>query len=53
MNNTHAICYTSLGDYGSMVNEVVGTGDWSNEESLGETWKGKQYYIFEEILSVL
>lgn len=45
MNNTRVIYYTSLGDYGSMVNEVVGTGDWSNEESLGETWKGKQYRV--------
>lgn len=29
------------GDYGSMVNEVVGSGDWAEEESLGETWKGE------------
>jgi hypothetical protein len=24
------------GDYGSMVNEVVGTGDWDESSSLGE-----------------
>jgi magnesium chelatase subunit H len=34
------------GDYGSMVNEVVGTGDWSEEESLGETWKGRNVFSY-------
>jgi len=34
------------GDYGSMVNEVVGSGDWSEEESLGETWKGRNVFSF-------
>jgi magnesium chelatase subunit H len=32
------------GDYGSMVNEVVGTGEWEESESLGETWKGRNVF---------
>lgn len=34
------------GDYGSMVNEVVGSGDWSESESLGETWKGRNVFSY-------
>ena len=34
------------GDYGSMVNEVVGTGDWEQSESLGETWKNRNVYSY-------
>ena len=34
------------GDFGSMVNEVVGTGEWDNEESLGETWRGRNVYSY-------
>jgi len=34
------------GDYGSMVNEVVGTGDWEDESSLGETWKGRNVFSY-------
>lgn len=34
------------GDYGSMVNEVVGTGDWEDESSLGETWKGRNAFSY-------
>ena len=34
------------GDYGSMVNEVVSTGDWSESETLGETWKGRNVYSY-------
>ena len=29
-----------------MVNEVVGTGDWEDESSLGETWKGRNAYSY-------
>ncbi len=29
-----------------MVNEVVGSGDWSEEESLGETWKGRNVFSY-------
>lgn len=34
------------GDYGSMVNEVVGTGDWNEAESLGETWTSRNTYSY-------
>ena len=34
------------GDYGSMVNEVVGSGDWDDSESLGEIWKGRNAYSY-------
>ena len=34
------------GDYGSMVNEVVGSGEWSEEESLGETWKDRNVFSY-------
>jgi cobalamin biosynthesis Mg chelatase CobN len=29
------------GDYGSMVNEVVSTGEWDDSRSLVETWRGR------------
>ena len=34
------------GDYGSMVNEVIGTGEWENEQSLGETWRGRNTFSY-------
>ena len=34
------------GDYGSMVNEVIGSGDWEESESLGEIWKGRNTYSY-------
>ena len=38
--------YVFAGDYGSMVNEVVGTGDWEESESLGETWKSRNVFSY-------
>ena len=29
-----------------MVNEVVGTGDWEESESLGETWKSRNVFSY-------
>lgn len=29
-----------------MVNEVVGTGDWENSDSLGETWRGRNAFSY-------
>jgi len=29
-----------------MVNEVVGTGDWEDSESLGETWRGRNVFSY-------
>jgi cobalamin biosynthesis Mg chelatase CobN len=34
------------GDFGSMVNEVVGSGDWEDETSLGETWTKRNSYSY-------
>mmetsp|Transcript_25383 Transcript_25383/g.54836 ORF Transcript_25383/g.54836 Transcript_25383/m.54836 type:complete len:274 (+) Transcript_25383:2-823(+) len=34
------------GDYGSMVNEVIGNGDWDESEALGEIWKGRNAYSY-------
>ena len=34
------------GDYGSMVNEVVGSGDWHDSDSLGETWRGRNVFSY-------
>jgi magnesium chelatase subunit H len=34
------------GDYGSMVNEQVGTGEWEDSESLGETWRGRNAFSY-------
>ena len=34
------------GDYGSMVNEVVGSGEWVDSESLGETWKERNVFSY-------
>ena len=29
-----------------MVNEVIGSGDWEDSESLGETWAGRNVYSY-------
>ena len=34
------------GDYGSMVNEVVGNGNWDDSSSLGETWKSRNVFSY-------
>jgi len=34
------------GDYGSMVNEVVSSGNWEKSESLGETWKSRNVFSY-------
>ena len=34
------------GDYGSMVNEVVGNGSWEESSSLGETWKSRNVFSY-------
>jgi magnesium chelatase subunit H len=34
------------GDFGSMVNEKVGTGDWENGEQLGDTWESKNAWSY-------
>lgn len=34
------------GDYGSMVNEIVGNGDWDDSDSLGEVWKSRNVFSY-------
>lgn len=34
------------GDYGSLVNERVGNGDWEEEEQLGDTWQSRNAFSF-------
>ncbi|KAM3573605.1 hypothetical protein VYU27_004396 [Nannochloropsis oceanica] len=34
------------GDFGSLVNERVGSGEWEQEEELGETWAGRNSFSF-------
>ena len=34
------------GDYGSMVNERVGSGEWEDTSELGETWVSRNAYSF-------
>lgn len=29
-----------------MVNEVIGTGEWENSTSLGETWRGRNVFSY-------
>jgi magnesium chelatase subunit H len=29
-----------------MVNEVVGSGEWEETESLGETWRGRNVFSY-------
>lgn len=41
-----AFIHDSPGDYGSMVNEVVGTGEWEDSASLGETWMSRNVYSY-------
>lgn len=33
------------GDYGSLVNERIGNGDWEKEDELGETWQVRLSHI--------
>eukprot|EP00879_Flechtneria_rotunda_P018633 GHRR01019554.1.p1 GENE.GHRR01019554.1~~GHRR01019554.1.p1 ORF type:complete len:338 (+),score=106.84 GHRR01019554.1:540-1553(+) len=34
------------GDYGSMVNERVGAGNWDSSEELGDTWAARNAYSY-------
>ena len=34
------------GDYGSMVNERVGTSSWENGDELGDTWASRNAYSY-------
>ena len=47
-NHSHCLYSqtSSPGDYGSMVNEVIGTGDWEDKDSLGEVWRGRNVFSY-------
>lgn len=34
------------GDYGSMVNERVGAGNWDNANELGDTWTARNAFSY-------
>ena len=34
------------GDFGSMVNERVGSGDWVSGEELGDTWESRNSFSY-------
>ena len=34
------------GDYGSMVNERVGAGNWESGDELGDTWASRNSYSY-------
>jgi magnesium chelatase subunit H len=41
------------GDYGSMVNERVGAGNWENSAELGDTWAARNAFSYGEHLRFL
>ena len=36
----------SAGDYGSMVNERVGAGNWDSGQELGDTWASRNAFSY-------
>jgi cobalamin biosynthesis Mg chelatase CobN len=34
------------GDFGSMVNEQIGSGEWNKQEELGNTWENRNGYSY-------
>lgn len=34
------------GDYGSMVNERVGAGNWESGQELGDTWASRNAFSY-------
>ena len=46
MNPTARIFSNPAGDYGSMVNERVGTGAWDDGDELGETWASRNAFSY-------
>lgn len=34
------------GDFGSMVNEQIGSGDWTDSAELGSTWEGRNSFSY-------
>lgn len=47
LDNTAARLFSNpAGDYGSMVNERVGTSEWENGEELGATWASRNAFSY-------
>eukprot|EP00878_Enallax_costatus_P008487 GHUV01008871.1.p1 GENE.GHUV01008871.1~~GHUV01008871.1.p1 ORF type:complete len:841 (+),score=266.38 GHUV01008871.1:478-3000(+) len=44
--NTARLFSNPAGDYGSMVNERVGAGNWENSEELGDTWAARNAFSY-------
>ena len=45
-NSTARLFSNPAGDYGSMVNERVGAGNWESGEELGDTWASRNAYSY-------
>ena len=45
-NATARLFSNPAGDYGSMVNERVGAGNWESGEELGDTWASRNAYSY-------
>ena len=44
--STARIFSNPVGDYGSMVNERVGSGEWESSEELGNTWVSRNAFSY-------
>lgn len=45
-NSTARLFSNPSGDYGSMVNERVGAGNWESGDELGDTWASRNSYSY-------
>jgi hypothetical protein len=45
-NSSARIFSNPAGDYGSMVNERVGTSDWNDGAELGDTWQSRNSFSY-------
>ncbi|KAK9843478.1 hypothetical protein WJX81_004582 [Elliptochloris bilobata] len=45
-NGSARLFSNPAGDYGSMVNERVGAGNWESGEELGDTWASRNSYSY-------
>jgi cobalamin biosynthesis Mg chelatase CobN len=43
-----ATAAAAAGDYGSMVNERVGAGNWESSTELGDTWAARNAFSYGE-----
>ena len=51
-NATARLFSNPAGDYGSMVNERVGAGNWDSGEELGDTWASRNAYSYGRSVSL-